>query len=167
MKVILYMAQSINGFIAKLDNATPWSSEEWKIYKETVGKVGNIIMGRKTYDIMKDDGFDSLGNPFVIVVSQQNLQSEKNTIFVKTPEEALDVAKEKGFPEVLIIGGSQINGLFLKKNLVDEVYLDMEPVLFGQGIPLFSAQENDFQLELLETKPYSKNGLQLRYQVKK
>lgn len=161
------MAQTVNGFIAKLDNATPWSDEEWEVYKKKVGKAGNIIIGRKTYDIMKDDGFGDMGNPFVIVVSQQNFSNTENVAFVKTPQEALQVARDKGFAEVLITGGSQINGLFLKENLVDEIFLDVEPLLFGQGIPLFSLYENDFQLELVEAKPYGKNGLQLHYTVKK
>lgn len=167
MKVILYMAQAVNGFIAKLDNTTPWSDEEWEMYKEKVEKTGNIIIGRKTYDIMKNDGFDSIGNPFVIVVSQQNFPDTEDIVFVKDAQEALRVAEDKGFPEVLVTGGSLINGLFLKENVVDEVYVDIEPFLFGQGIPLFSAQENDFALELLESKPFGKSGLQLHYSVKK
>ena len=48
MKVILYMAISANGYIAKLNHDTPWSDEELQSYSEKVKEAGNLIIGRTT-----------------------------------------------------------------------------------------------------------------------
>lgn len=161
------MAMTANGYIARLDDSTPWSNEEWEAYAEEVKKIGNIIIGYRTYEIMKDGEFEKIGNPLVIVVSSKQQPNDTHAIFVKTPEEALEVVLQKGFSTTTINGGSILLSSFAQKKLIDEVILDVEPFLFGKGIPLF--KENDFEmaLELKEVKKIGQNGIQLRYLVKK
>ena len=53
MKVILYQAMSVNGYIAGAHDETPWSDEEWKSFSKAVSEAGNIIIGRRTYELMK------------------------------------------------------------------------------------------------------------------
>lgn len=166
MKVILYMASTINGYIAREDDSTPWSDEEWKAYAEMTKKTGNIIIGHKTYEIMKSD-FQKIGNPFVIVVTRQQLENNEGVAFVKTPEEAIQIAQEKGYAETMINGGSTIINLFAEKNLIDEIYLDIEPFIFGKGKQLFLPNNIEFKLHLEEIKKYSENGFQVRYSVLK
>lgn len=161
------MAMTANGYIARLDDSMPWSNEEWEAYAEEVKKIGNIIIGYRTYEIMKDGEFEKIGNPLVIVVSSKQQPNDTHAIFVKTPEEALEVVLQKGFSTTTINGGSILLSSFAQKKLIDEVILDVEPFLFGKGIPLF--KENDFEmaLELKEVKKIGQNGIQLRYLVKK
>ena len=54
MKVVLYMAMSVNGCIAKENNETPWSDAVWESYYKIAKQFKAIILGRKTYEIMKD-----------------------------------------------------------------------------------------------------------------
>lgn len=167
MKVVLYMASTVNGFIAKENNETPWSDEEWKSYSDKVQEFGCIVIGRKTYDIMKKyDEFNNIKNPFTVVLSNQNTtEKSSNFAFVKTPKEALDVLKEKDFNKVLVAGGGMINSLFLQQNLIDEMYLDIEPIIFGSGINLFKECDFEAKLELISTKQLSKNTIQLYYKL--
>jgi dihydrofolate reductase len=167
MKVVLYMASTVNGFIAKGSNETPWSNEEWKSYIEKVQEFGCIIIGRKTYDIMKKyDKFNNIKNPFTIVLSNQDItEKSSNFAFVKTTEVALSELKKKGFKKVLVAGGGEINSLFLQQNLISEMYLDIEPFIFGKGINLFKECDFEAKLELISTKQLSKDTIQLYYKI--
>lgn len=166
MKVILYMATTANGYIAKTTNETPWSKEEWKSYQKKVSETRNIIIGWNTYQIMKEKGeFPKIGNPFAIVLTTEKQKGDAQFAFVDSPQKALNLLKEKGFSEALVAGGGMLNSSFIKENLVDEVYLDIEPLFFGNGIKLFSDNDFEKKLELIETKQLSKNTVQLHYKI--
>lgn len=169
MKVILYMATSLNGYIAKLDHETPWSEAEWESYSAMVKEKGNLVVGKTTYDLMLiDNDFASLGSPLIVCLTHSNQESsEANTVFVTSFEEAVKVLEERGFGEALIGGGGLLNRTALESGLLDEIYIDMEPKVFGDGIPLFSSSDRHLELELLSTKKIGQNGVQMHYKVKK
>ena len=165
MKVVLYMAITANGYIAKENNETPWSDEEWESFSNIVKKIKNLVIGRKTFEIMnQDDEFQQIGNPFTVIVSNKE---DNNSNFVNSPEQAIKLLEEKGFSEILVAGGGILNSSFMQKGLVDEIYLDVEPFLFGKGIKLFADNEFEAKLELLETKQLSKDTIQLHYRILK
>lgn len=114
INVVLYMAISANGYIATLDEQTPWSEEVWKSYREIVSRYNNMIVGRRTYKIMKEaNEFATLNNPLTIVVtSDKSLSSYDNIVFVKTPAQALKTLVDKQFDTALIAGGSKLNQAF-------------------------------------------------------
>ena len=153
MKVILYMAITANGYIAKEDHETPWSDEEWESFSNIVKKIGNLIIGKKTFEIMeKNNEFEKIGNPFTVVLSED-----------VSPEKAISLMEEKGFSEVLVAGGGITNTSFI--DIIDEMYLDIEPLLLGKGIKLFSEKDFEKKLELIDTKKLSENTIQLHYRV--
>lgn len=161
------MATTVNGYISRTDDSTPWSNEEWNAYAEEVKEIGNIIIGHRTYEIMKDGEFEKIGNPLVIVISSKQQPHDTHAIFVKTPEEALKVVSQKGFSSTTINGGSMLLSSFAEHRLIDEVILDVEPFLFGKGIPLFKENDFEMELELKGTRKVGQNGIQLHYSVKK
>ena len=114
INVCLYMAVSANGYIATADERTPWSEEEWDSYRKIVARTGNIVIGRRTYKIMKDaNEFATLNNPFTIVItSNKTVTNYDNIIFVNTPEQAIKTLAEKHFDTALIAGGSKLNQAF-------------------------------------------------------
>src|SRR3989344_5804331 len=106
MQVILYMAMSVNGYIAKENNETPWSDEEWLNFSKFTKKIKNIVVGKNTHDIMKaDDEFNRIGNPFTVVVTKENFTHNSNFVLAKSPKDALKIIKEKGFDKALVAGG--------------------------------------------------------------
>ena len=163
------MAMTVNGYVAKENDETPWSDEEWLSFSKFVKEIGNIVIGRNTYEIMKsNEEFEKIGNPFTVVVSKRNIaHNSKNFCFCQSPREALEILEEKGFDKVLVTGGGMLNSSFMKENLVDEIILDVEPLIFGRGIKLFSDNDFEAKLELIETKNLSKNTIQLHYRVLK
>ncbi len=166
MKVILYVASTINGILASKDNKTPWSDEEFKSFFENVKDVGNVIVGRKTFPLFLDTDFADMGNPVVIVLTHDENQIDKEKVkYVSSPQEALEVLEKEGFETVLVTGGGETNGAFLKENLIDEIYLDVEPMVFGEGIPTFVPNDTNLKLEFIDSKMLNKNTIQLHYKV--
>lgn len=162
------MATTLNSYIAKENNETPWSEKEWTSYANMVKSTKNIIIGYNTYKIMKENNeFEKIGNPLTIILTSKTKKSESNAIFLKSPKEALELLKEKGFKQTLIAGGSKLNSSFLTENLIDEIYIDIEPFIFGNGIKLFEEIDFEVKLKFIETKLLSKNTIQLHYLVLK
>src|SRR3989338_3148772 len=170
MKVILYMATTANGMIAKPDDSAPWTDIIFKSYYSFVKKAGNIVVGHKTYKIMAEfDEFKKLNNPVTVVLSSYPKPEEvknKNHFFVDTPQKALEILKKKGFKTAIVGGGGKLNSAFMTEELVDEVIIQIEPFLFGKGIKLFKDADFEASLELLDVKKLSKNKIQLHYKVK-
>ena len=171
MRVILYMAITANGMIATEKDEVPHVSKtEWKHFVRMMDKTKNIVIGRKTFELMLAAKEPLKGKVCVVTKNKTKfnaLQLPKRIFFAKNPKLALRRMKMKGFDSVLLGGGSKLNASFLNEGLVDEIYLDVEPHLIGKGIPLFFPRQVQQEMELLGTKMLSKNEIQLHYRVKK
>ena len=162
------MAISANGMIAENDDDTSWiSKEEWVSYSLAVRTVGCLVVGRRTYEILtKQPEFGEFKDVKIIAVSHESFTTlASNHLVAHSPRESLELLKD--FEEVVVAGGGILNASFLTENLVDEIYLDIEPVVFGNGIKLFADSDFEAKLKLLETKMLSKNLIQLHYKVLK
>lgn len=173
MKVILYMATSINGFISRKDDSTHWSDGELKAYIDKVKSCGNLVVGRKTYEIMQSDtdgdsDSEVLGNPQIVVITKNKSLIDKEKVkFVNSPREAIIFLKKTGFKEVLVAGGSKNNSAFLSEGLIDEIFLDIEPKVFGDGTPFLVPSNIELDLKLIGIAKIGDQTVQLHYQVLK
>ncbi len=164
------MAMTVNGKIAGVDDDTSWTSkEDWDGFHAMCRKTGNTIIGRRTYDMVKKEG-TQLGDVLTVVLTHDAAllsQKSPNTVFTDKPlNDVIVMLKEKGFKEVLIAGGGILNSAFLKEGLIDEVYIDIEPTIFGRGIPLFADGDFAPRLKLLEVKTLTnRQTIQLHYKV--
>ena len=166
MKRILYMASSINGFIANQDDTTSWiSGKEWDSYSKMVQDTGCMIIGHRTYNILTTQPeFAEFKDVKIAAVSHEDFSVlSPNHSVAHSPTEALKVFK--GQPAVVIAGGGILNSAFLAEDLVDELYLDIEPIAFGKGISLFGNANFTKQLKLLSVSRLSDDEVQLHYEV--
>ncbi|MBT3230613.1 dihydrofolate reductase [Candidatus Uhrbacteria bacterium] len=138
MNVLLLAAVSADGRIAKsADHLADWTSKEDKrFFVSKTKEVGALIMGRKTYDTIGRP----LPNRLNMIMTREadaskNVQGELEYTS-KSPRELIDELKERGYDSVVIGGGTSIYSLFLKEGLVTDLYLTVESLLFGSGIPL-------------------------------
>ena len=118
MKVIMYVAVSRDGYIAgKYDDTSRVSQTERQQFSRTINGVGNMIVGRRTHDIMtRDHEFNKLEDPFVVVMSKRNQPSQPNRHFTHAkPKNILKFLDEKGWSSTVVAGGIQINKLFLEQ----------------------------------------------------
>jgi dihydrofolate reductase len=165
MKVILYMAISANGKIAKTNDDTSWILDgSWNSYVTTIKKAGNIIVGQRTYEIISRESPGEINDLNIAVLSHKGMTLlNSNHKLVNSPQQAIDIFRDSD--EVIIIGGGHANTSFLKENLVDEIYFDIEPIILGEGISVFEGSDFEAKLEFLDQKKISNNEIQLHYKV--
>ncbi len=169
MKVILYMAIAANGMIARENDSTDWVSDEsWDNYLSFLNKYKNVVVGHNTYEIMNTDEF--LDECLYVVMTRKDRaeNNKRNVLFInQSPQDILTLLESKGYKEIFVGGGSEINAEFMKAGLVDEVILDVQPTILGKGVPLFDDADFEVKLELVKSKKLNENTLQLHYRVKK
>ena len=169
MKKILYMATTANGIIAKEDDSADFLTEiEASSYVKNVCDTGALIIGRRTYEVLSQQPefqkFLEAGVKIVAVSHSNKLVlNDKSHRIAHSPAEAIELLSD--CEAVIIAGGAKLDASFMEAGLIDEVYLDIEPALSGQGIPLFNGADFDLQLKLLGTKMLSDNEIQLHYEV--
>jgi dihydrofolate reductase len=170
IKTILYMGITPNGYIAKEDGNSEWTSEEdLQGFFENSKKAGNIIMGKNTYREAFRQGYFPFPKALNIVVSHEDIENQwgdEVIITSATPKEILKMLSEKGFTTAFLAGGGVLNASFMREGLVNELYLDVEPLIFGKGIQIIAPSKFEHELELLEVKNLNKNTVQLHYLVK-
>jgi len=163
------MAVTINGLVAGENDDTRWVSKgSWDSYLKTIRSMDAVIIGRNTYDIMPQDEFQP--NCIYVVLTHNAPKKTKvsSVIFTdKSPQEIFDLLSEKDCQKVCVSGGSQINTQFLEGNLINEIYVDVEPQILGRGIPLFTPNDTKQKLKLLEVNKLSENTIQLHYEVER
>jgi len=171
MKVILYMAISVNGLITKGKDDSDWVAEtDWNEFDALMRDCGFMVMGRRTYEIFGDD-FPCEGAINVVMTSKKKLLNKKtpdNAIFTdRTPKGIIKLAKEKGFKKIMLIGGEKLNTSFFKQNLIDEIWLSVHPLIIGDGKLVMDKIKYFKKLRLLGIKKLKEDLVQVRYRVKK
>jgi len=171
-KLILYIAISLDGFIAKPDGDTSWLSivekdgEDYG-YADFLASVETIIVGRKTFDKIMSMGFDYTSNGKTIyVISHNEIANNVNVKFYSGDlKKLVKNLKENNTRNIYCDGGAEIVNSFLLKNLFDELIISIIPILLGEGISLFKNGLPEQYLTLLEVCHYKKGLVQLHYKV--
>lgn len=163
------MAISADGYIAKKDGDSDWVSEiDSTIFKRKIKEIGYIVLGRRTFEQFYGDLYPVKEAINIVVTTDKSRKSaEKNVVFVETPAGAIKAAKDRGCEQILLIGGGTVNGMFLKEGLIDEIFLDVHPLILGEGIKLFENCEVNIPLKLLEVKQLEGSQVLLHYKVEK
>jgi len=164
----MLMAQTLDGRIAKSSNHFPdWTEKaDKKFFKSRTKESGVMIFGRTTFDTLPG----VLPGRFSIVISRSAGawdERAENLIFTSlAPAEILKKLKSLGFSNPILCGGTTINTLFARENLIDEIIVTVSPKIFGDGLGLFSP-EISLDLALEKFEKLGENSLALFYTVKK
>lgn len=171
MKVILTMAISANGIIATKEGSEDFlSHDNWIQFVKLANNVGCFMWGRKTYDAVskwEGDYLNDLKNVKKIIISRSPIKLKEGFTLANSPEDALKQLEAEGFEQAIITGGSTMNSEFAKRGLIDEVILDVNPSILGEGIPVFAPDNFELKLELIDSERVGKDIIELRYRVKK
>lgn len=167
MKVILVMAISADGYITKHEaGLVDWTSKEDKKHFSKITKeTGGVIYGRNTFATFNKPLPERLN----IVMTREPEKYESIPDLLEftnqSPEVILETLEQRGFDQIALGGGSAVNKMFLDKNLIDEIYLTIEPKIFGSGKRLFDTVNKEVTLELIDNSLLNDNTLLLHYKV--
>jgi dihydrofolate reductase len=159
-KVILYISSSLDGFIAGPNNDLSFldkmhlEGEDYG-YTSFVNSIDTVLVGRKTYQWVIDQGYEyPHGNKMTYVYD-----GDLKTLVAK-------LKTEKG-RNIYCDGGAKIVNMMLQAGLIDEIILSVIPVLLGAGTSLFSTTYPKKALKLLKSQSYSSGLTQLHYRLAK
>ncbi len=169
-KVILYIASSLDGYIAKPNDDLSFlervqqEGEDYG-YGAFIHSIDTVIIGRKTYDwVLTQVPVFPHADKECYVITRTGRPAVGNTKFYTGNLKALiqQLKSEKG-QHIFVDGGAAVVNELLQEKLIDEIILSVIPVLLGNGIKLFNDGRPEQVLELLSTKQFDKGLVQLHY----
>lgn len=183
MKFSVYIATSVDGYIALPDGGVDWlhtaGNPEADMDDEDMGfhafmdSVDCMIMGRKCMDMIASMNLTQEQWPYgdlrIIVLSKSiqeppgNLR-DKVEIFAGDIHDLVSRLKIEGYKHAYVDGGATITS-FLNRKLIDEMIITQVPVLLGEGVPLFGKLDQPIQLKSAQAVAYANDFTQNRYQV--
>ena len=176
MRASVYIATSLDGFIARSNGDIDWLAvaedqhgEEDYGYRAFIESVDYLVMGRNTFEkVLSFDTWPYGAKKVVVLSNRPFAVPEYLTGSVElmsgSPRVVSRRLAERGARHLYIDGGKTIQG-FLAEGVIDQLIISRIPVLIGTGIPLFGPIPHDIQLRHIETKAFAGGLVQSRYEI--
>ncbi len=168
-KISVYIALSIDGYIARKDDSLDWLDrvggfDEDYGFQNMLAGIDALIIGRKTYEIAS-----TVADPYPekrVVVLSNNLNSVKAGMELYQGDlvDLTEKLHREGVKSIWVDGGSTISQ-FLDLQLVDEMTLSVIPIVLGSGIPLFHAIGREVPCRLISSQSYRSGLVQQHYEI--
>lgn len=145
-KIILYIATSLDGFIADINGGVDWPPHpkddaelEAVGYKDLMKRIDTIVMGSRSYKQIL--GFGDWGWPDkqTYVFTSKKLENDKPYISIthdSPPQFMAKLKARKSYKDIWLLGGAELAKSFAQEGLINEVILIIVPQTLGEGIPL-------------------------------
>jgi dihydrofolate reductase len=173
-KIIVYVATSADGFIARPDGSVDWLDRPRP--KGNYGmtafyrSIDTCVLGRKTYDLAVSfgmrEGYAGKRN-YVFSRRLKKAASPKVSIVNEGVTEFAERLRAEKGKDIWLVGGAELVGAFLDSEQVDEFIIHVIPRMIGEGIPLVAARHRDVPLRLLTSKMFPDGVVRLHYAVRK
>lgn len=173
---ILYIASSLDGFIARKDGSIDWldsialPKENDYGYDEFMRTIDVVVMGRKTYDQVVSFKIDwpyKGKKTFILSHTIEKSISDEIRITNKTLKNLIVDLKELSRKDIWVVGGGEIITAFLNENSIDKIILFVIPIILGDGIPLFPNHPKESTWKLVETQSYKSGVVMNSYEKSK
>lgn len=168
MKTTLFMATSINGYVTGQNDDTDWVKDTELLY-QIIQDHDACIMGSRTYvEAKKYNAFPYKGAVNIVLTHDQDLitQTTNDIIFTDvTLGQIVTQLEDRSFSSLLVIGGGKTNSQFLSSGLINEIVIDIHPIIIDQGIKLFEDVFPRINLELMDSQKLNDGIVQNKYKV--
>lgn len=174
MNATVYIATSLDGFIARPDGDIDWLPTGGGVAGEDYGynafmkTVDVIIMGSGTYEKVLTFGEWPYTKPVVVLTSRQLAVPPMATVPIEmlsgSPREVVDRLRRRGLKHAYVDGGVTIQR-FLEAGLIQRMIITRIPVLIGAGRPLFGPFAHDIRVHHVATRAYSNGLVQSEYVI--
>jgi len=173
----LYVAASLDGFIADSDGGVGWldpfdSPDTTASYEAFIAQIGTIVMGRTTFDQVLTFGEWPYAGQRTLVLTSRPLSNpppDTEALSMSALPDAIPGLRAES-RDVWLVGGGQTVRAFLDLGAIDEIELYVMPVILGAGLPLFPsggelAGLKSVGLRLEEMRPLAGGMAMLRYRT--
>lgn len=170
-KISIYIATSIDGYIARKDGSLDWLDvvggfgDEDYGFKKLIESIDGVILGRNTYEVAASVlNWPYKGKKIIVLSNTLKTVREEAELFQGDLTALVAKLHEEKIKHVWIDGGVTISQ-FLKLQLVDSITLSIIPVLLGDGLPLFSAFGKEIPCKLISSQAYPSGLVQIHYEI--
>ena len=171
-KVTFGGANSLDNFIARKDDSVDWllwTKEVAEIMEVFWQNIDTVLMGRKTYEVAaRSGGGGAYPGVKTYVFSRTINESSKNEVVFVSEDAAEFVRrlKSENGKDICLMGGGVLAKSLFEADLIDEIGLNIHPVLLGSGIPLFYEMSHQIDLALIKLQQLSNGCEVVTYRVK-
>ena len=167
MKIIVVFVTTLDGKITKWGDphVQRWSSQEDQTYfKKTWDESPLIIMGSSTFDF--DPVKPSPKNRLIVLTRKPDSYKKYEVpgqveFSDESPVKLTQRFRAMGYDRMLVVGGPHVATSFFRDNLVDELWLTLEPMIFGKGGNFVVEEELDINLKLISIEKVNDRGTML------
>lgn len=166
-KVVLFIAMSLDGYIADLNGSVDWLNgqcdevENEDTYSEFVKDIDTVVMGWKTYYQVVTELSPSewVYSDFIsyVITHKERTSTDKIRFIHESPSNLVRRLKEEDGKDIWICGGASIVQQLMQDGLIDKFYISIIPTILGSGIRLFGPLDVELKLKLMENRNY--NGI--------
>lgn len=165
-KIVLGLAVSLDGFIEGPNGEYDWcfTDQDYGL-AEFSKRIDTLVMGRKTFDMMKGyDGPSSWSHAKTYVFSRTIKDTPGIEVLSGDLVETMNEMRNQSGKDIWLFGGAELTTQFINHNLIDEYWLSVHPILLGAGKPLFHDIDGRKNLKLVESQVYDTGLVSLKYQ---
>jgi len=179
-KIIVYIATSADGFIARPDGSVDWLDRPRPTGNYGMGafykSIDTVLWGRKTCDMALEyqkkgvpgTAFDTRVKNYVFTRGPLPVAAPADVEFVSEPIKAFATRlREKKGKDIWMMGGAGIIASFLDEAEIDEFMVHVIPKFIGEGIPLIAPGRRTVLLKLISCTKFPDGVVKLHYTVRK
>jgi len=171
-KVTFGGANSLDNYIARKDDAVDWllwTKEVAEVTQSFWETIDTVVMGRRTYEVAARMGTGAYPGVKNYVFSRTIKKPSDESLSFISEDAATFVRRLKNEEGkgICVMGGGLLAQSLFEADLIDEVGLNIHPVLLGSGIPLFYEMPRQIDLELIKCQQLSNGCVILTYRVKR
>jgi dihydrofolate reductase len=187
-KIISFMHISLDGFVAGPTGEMDWIKIDEEIFNHVGKRISEgdtALYGRVTYQMMESYWPTAADKPTAtkhdiehskwygkvhkIVLSKtlKDADQHNTTVISDNLSDRINKIKQSGSKDILLFGSPSATHSLIQLNLIDGYWLFVNPIILGQGIPLFTAIKDKIKLNLLTTRQFTSGVTELNYIVNK
>ncbi|MPS72656.1 MAG: dihydrofolate reductase [Chryseobacterium sp.] len=187
-KIISFMHISLDGYVAGPNGEMDWIKVDEEIFDfvaQRISESDTAMYGRVTYQMMESYWPTAADKPNAskhdvehsrwykgvnkIVLSRtiESQDSNKTTIINDNLADRINEIKQQEGKDILIFGSPSATHSLIQQNLIDGYWLFVNPVVLGEGIPLFVDIKEKINLKLLSTQQFTNGVTELNYITEK
>lgn len=166
-KVVLYIAMSLDGYIADRDGKVDWlgghGPEEDNVdtYAEFIQDMDTVVMGWNTYHQivteLSPDEWPYKGLTSYVITHRKLPPADEIKFTEESPYELVKRLRNGQGKGIWICGGGSVIQPLVQSGLIDEYQIAVIPTILGSGVRLFGEIPKEIKLKLLRTQGY--NGI--------